>query len=433
MRKSGIKDYFTYFVPAVVVSLVGFAIAYPLVDPAPPRHVTIATGQPTGAYFEMGRNYSRILAREGITLEVKPTSGSFENLKLIADKNSGVDVIFKQGGVGNSDPSDDLVSLGAIFYEPLWVFYRSELQVVCLTDLKGKRISIGIEGSGTKVLAQDILALNGVTKENSQFMLLKGTEAEAKLLAGQIDAAFVMVAYREQAGRKLMNSPDVKLFNFRRAEAYTTRFNFLSSLKIPEGTVNLEKNIPKEDTHLVAPLAQLVVHKDFHPALIDLFLEAAEEVGSPSGVFKEPVKLPSPSFVDFPLSNDAKRYYKHGPPFLQRFLPFWIANFIDRMKILLLPFLALLFPLVKLLPPFYQWRIRSRIFRWYDQLIEIDFEILNEKIAHREDEFISRLNRLDQQLSQVSVPGGYYRELYDMRLHIDLLRQKLLAAVADKH
>jgi TRAP transporter TAXI family solute receptor len=306
MKRRSPKDYLSYFAPAFVLTLAGFVIAYQFVDPAPPRRITIATGQPSGAYYEMGQKYSRILARDGVTLEVKSTTGSKENLNLLAEEGSGVDIIFMQGGVGHTGHSGDLVSLGSIYYEPLWVFYRADQAIKCLKDFRGKRVSVGIEGSGTKVLAQQLLFLNNVTSKNSLFLSLKDVDAVEKLLVGEIDAAFFVVAYRGHAGRKLFDSPDIRLHDFRRGAAYAAHYHFLSLLTLPEGAIDFVKNIPSEDMTLLAPTAQLVARRNLHPALIDLLLMAAREVGSPSGFFERRGDFPSPKFTDFPLSSEAE-------------------------------------------------------------------------------------------------------------------------------
>ena len=431
MKRRTAKDYISYFAPAIVLTLAGFLVAYQFVDPAPPRHITIAAGRSTGAYYEIARKYSRILEKDGVILTVRETSGSVENLKLLTDKDSGVDVIFLQGGVGAAAPSEDLVSLGSIFFEPLWVFSRGDIPIQRLTDLRGRRIAAGEEGSGTRELALQLLDLNDVNAKNSRILHIKDDEAVEKLLTGDIDAAFFVVAYRGHAGRKLLLNPDILLLDFRRGEAYTRRLHYLSLLTLPQGVVDFSNDIPGKDIHLLAPTAQLVVRNIFHPALTDLLLIAASEVGSPAGVFEKPGDFPAPRFLDYPLSSDAARFYKSGPTFLRRYLPFWLATFLSRMKIMLLPLLALLFPLFKLLPPFYKWRMRSRIFRWYDRLMEIDSEILQGDIVDRKEEFMSRLSAIEQQVSQVSVPRGYSRELYDMRIHIQMLREKLVAAGAD--
>ena len=423
----------TYFMPAILLTLAGFAIAYQFVDPAPPRQITIATGRSSGAYYDVGTQYSRVLARDGVTLIVRETSGSVENLTLLNDPESGVDVIFMQGGIGADLPSDHLVSLGSIYYEPLWVFHRSDLIVRHLGDLRGRRIAVGVEGSGTKVLARQLLALNSVDAGNSQLLSVDEKDAVRMLLDGGIDAAFFVVAYRGSGDDRLMLDPGIRLMSFVRGEAYTRRLHFLSLLVFPQGAFNLTYNLPGEDIFLLAPTAQLVVREDFHPALIDLLLNAAKEVGSPAGLFERRGDFPAPRYLDYPLSGDAERFYKSGPDLLQRVLPFWLASLVSRMKIMLLPLLALLFPLVKLLPPFYSWRMRSRIYRWYDQLMKIDYEILNEDVRSRRAEYLSRLDVVEQNVSRISVPLGFSRELYDMRVHIQMLREKLIAgAVADR-
>ena len=431
MKKRTFKDYLKYFAPAITITLIGFLIAYQFVQPAPPRHITIATGQPGGGYYKLGQEYKRILARDKVFLTIKETNGSVENLQLLSDKNSGVDVIFKQGGVETVSSSKDMVSLGSIYYEPLWVFYRANLSIHHLTDMLGMKIAIGLEGSGIKALSLKLLALNGVTPENSRFLHFGMVESVEKLIAGDIDVAFFVVATREKNITKLLYAPNVKMLSFRRGEAYTQRLHYLSLLKVPEGAFNFANNIPKQDVYLLAPTAQLVTRKDFHPALIDLLLHAAEETGAPIKVFEKPGEFPSPRNIDFPLSNSAAQFYKHGSPFLQRHLPFWVANFLIRMKILVLPMLGLLFPLIRFLPPFYNWRMRSRIFRWYDALMDIDYEMFHGDIIERKHEFISRLNEVEQQVSEISVPRGYSRELYDMRIHIEMLRRKLLEAGTD--
>ena len=431
MRQRLPKDYLVYFAPAIVITLAGFVIAYQFVDPAPPRHITIAAGRSNGAYYDVARRYADILARDGVTMRVTETAGSVENLSLIADKDSGIDVILLQGGVGTPTASDDLVSLGSLFYEPLWVFHRAELSVTHLYDLKGKRIAAGDEGSGTKNLALRLLTLNDVTTENTQIVHVRDEEAGRRLMAGDIDAALFVLAYHRKVRLDLMDSPHIRLMSFRRGPAYTKRLHYLSLMTLPEGVFDFANNSPESEIDLLAPTAQLVVRDDFHPALVDLLLEAAKEVGSPGGIFERQGDFPTPAFVYYPLSSEAERYYTHGQPFLQRHLPFWLVNLIARMKIMLLPLIALLFPLIKLLPPFYRWRVRSRIYRWYDQLMEIDYEMLNGSIGQRRDEFLKRLETIEKNVSQISVPLGFTRELYDMRVHIELLREKLLTERPD--
>ncbi len=431
MRKHSIKNYLGYFAPGMVLTVAGFLVAYQFVAPAPPRQITLAAGPTGGVYYDIGQKYSAILARDRVSLTVVETSGSVENLRRLADRKSGIDVIIMQGGVGSTASADHLVSLGSIYYEPLWVFHRRELTVRHLTDLKGMQVAVGLEGSGTRQLALQLLTLNGVTPENSRLLSVSGDDTISRLKAGAIDAAFFVVGYRGRAVQELLYDPDITLMNFGRGAAYAARLPYLTMLTLPEGAVDFTNNIPGEDIRLLAPTAQLVTRDDFHPALVDLILQAAGEIGTANGLFETAGEFPAPMFMDFPLSSEAGRFYKSGPPFLRRYLPFWLANFLIRMKIMLLPLLALVIPLMKLLPIFYRWRVRRRIFRWYALLEKIDFEMLHGDSGGQTHESMRRLNWIEQKLSETTVPLGYSKELYDMRIHIEMLRSKLVAAGAD--
>jgi TRAP transporter TAXI family solute receptor len=431
LRKRTGKDYAVYFAPAMVLTLAGFLIAYQFVAPAPPRRITIATGQTSGMYYRLGHQYGAIFARDRVTLTVAETSGSVENLRRLTSPGGGVDVIFLQGGVGDGFEAADLVSLGSVYYEPLWVFHRSVLPIRLLSDLRGRRIAAGPEGSGTRHLALRLLAMNGVSPENTPVLELGGAEALERLRSGEVDAVFSVVAYPPETLRDLLSWPEITLFSFTRGEAYVRRLPYLSLLELPRGTVDFVQDLPRSDVALLAPTAQLVAKETFHPALVDLLLQAARVVGPPGGLFEGTGRFPGPRFLDFPLSSEAERFYRSGPPFLRRYLPFWLANFLIRMKIMLLPLVALLIPLVKLLPPFYRWRVRRRIFRWYDLLEEIDYEMIHGGDAcERRGAFFDRLAWIEQRLSETSVPLAYSRELYDMRIHIEMLRKKLIDAGA---
>jgi TRAP transporter TAXI family solute receptor len=428
MQKWTSKDYLRYFAPAIAVTLIGFVVAYQFADPAPPRRITIATGLKEGAYYSFGSEYAKLLAQDGVVLNVRETSGSLENLQLVSNPDSGIDIAFIQGGVSLSKPTDNLLCLASLYYEPLWVFYRAGLPVRYISDLRGMRLAVGREGSGTRQLSVQLLALNGVTAENSRFLPMAADESTELLTNGEVDALFVVVSHRAEAIQRLLTTPGIELLDFRRGDAYTKRFRYLSLLVIPEGVIDFVKNIPAQDIHILAPTTQLVVRNNFHPALTDIILTAAEEIHGQGGLFEKRNEFPAPKFLDFPLSSDADGFYKSGPPFLRRFLPFWLANFLIRMKIMLLPLLALFIPLVKLLPPFYRWRVRSRIFRWYDQLAKLDQELLADGSDRRLGELVARLNWIEGQVTRISVPLGYSKDLYDMRVHIDLLRRKLAEA-----
>ena len=419
------KEKLKIFTPAIIIVLVGFVAAYQFVAPAPPRKISIGTGSPNGAYFAFGKKYSELFAKENISLEVKITAGSAENLKLLESDSDGADIAFVQGGMSILANTEKLVSLGSLYFEPLWIFHQKGLSLHRLSDLKGLRVAVGEEGSGTKVLAMQLLGLNGITSKNTQLLSYPSQLAVERLLNDEIDIAFFVSTHRSSYILRLLGSKSIKLMGLERAEAYALRYHYLHVFKLPEGVIDFQNNIPSHDLTLVAPTAQLVARSDLHPALVDLFLETAEKIHKSGGGFESRGEFPAPIYLDYELNEDAKRFYRSGPPFLQRYLPFWVATFFSRMKIMLLPLIALLYPLFKLMPPIYRWKMRSRIYRWYSELEAVDPEMKKEDLTENLEKYLSVLDNLEKKVSNISVPLAFSEELYSLRLHIDMLRNKL--------
>ena len=428
MEKLDPKEKLKIFGPGIVVTIIAFVVAYQFVAPAPPRRISIGTGSPEGAYFVFGKKYSELFAKEDITLNVKGTAGSAENLKLLEADSGGVDIAFVQSGMSALAETEKLVSLGSLYFEPLWIFHQNDLTLNRLSDLKGLRVAVGVEGSGTRVLAMQLLELNGINAKNTRLLSYDSQQAVDGLLKGEIDIAFFVTTFRSSYLLRLLKSKSIKLMGLEQAEAYAFRYHYLHVLKLPEGVIDFEANIPFRDFTLVAPTTQLVARSDLHPALIELFLQTAEEVHESGGGFERRGEFPAPKYLDFELSQEAKRFYKSGTPFLQRYLPFWMANFLNRMKIMLLPLVALLYPLFKLMPPIYRWRMRSRIYRWYSELETVDSEMYKEDLTENLDEYLLMLDNLEEKVSNISVPPAYSEELYALRLHMDMLRNKLYRA-----
>lgn len=422
------KEKLKIFGPAIVITIIAFVATYQFVAPAPPRHISMGTGSPQGAYFAYGKTYSEIMAGEGIALKVKSTAGSAENLKLLEAKSDGVDIAFVQGGMSALAQTENLVSLGSLYFEPLWIFHRRDLTLNQLDDLKGLRLAVGVEGSGTRILALQLLGLNGITAKNTRLLAYGSQLAADKLLNGELDVAIFVSTHRASYVLQLLKSKSVKFIGLERAEAYALRYHYLYVLKLPEGVIDFEANIPSGDITLVAPTTQLVARADLHPALINLILQAAKKIHHGGGGFEQEGQFPSPKYIDFDLSEEAERFYKSGPPFLQRYLPSWVANFLTRMAVMLLPLLALLYPLFKLMPQIYKWRMRSKIYRWYAELEAVDPEIQKDHVAGRLEEYLAELDKLEEKVARISVPRAYAEGLYDLRLHIDMLRNKFYKA-----
>lgn len=424
------KEYFKIVGTAVLVTLIGFIAAYQFVDPAPPQRITIGTGSAEGAYHLFGQRYREILARNHIDLVVKTTAGSLENLKLLAAEYGGAEVAFVQGGTSEFTESTDLLALGSLYFEPLWVFHRANTPTKDLAAFQGKRLAVGAEGSGTRAVAMQLLADNAVTAQTATLLPLGGGKAKSALLQGEVDAVFLVASPESPTVKSLLGEKGVALMSFERAAAYTRIHRFLSSVILPQGVIDMSGNLPPKDVVLLAPTATLVASPNLHPALVALLLQAAAEVHGPGGLFEKRNEFPSPEYLEFPLSPEAKRFHKSGPPLLQRYLPFWAASLVDRMTVMLLPLVALAIPLLRVTPPVFRWRIRSRIYRWYRQLLAIDPALCAGADIERLERNLQALDRMEAEVSKVEVPMAYVDQLYHLRIHIELVREKLKQAIA---
>jgi TRAP transporter TAXI family solute receptor len=410
--------------PAVVLAAVAFVVALQWVKPAPPSRVVIATGRSDGAYHRFAEQYRERLARERITLEIRQTSGSVENIRLLEDPTGGVDIAFVQGGTGAAATTTGLVSLASLYFEPLWVFSRTAPGPSDLRGMQGRRLAVGPEGSGTRAVAQTLLAANGLTEVTARMSPLTGLDAVKALRRGQVDTVFLIASPESAMVKEMLLTRGLALLSFPRADAYTKRFPFLTRLVLPAGGLSLEDNLPPRETVLLAPAATLVVRRDFHPALVDLLLVTAADVHSRRGLFEAPQQFPSADHLEFPLMDEAQRYHRSGPPFLARFLPFWAATLADRIKVLILPLLVLV-PLARLVPPVYRWRVRSKIIDKYRDVVDVDLALGQRPTAAECDELLARLERVEQDVRSLRVPLGYADAHYHLRLHVDLVRSKV--------
>lgn len=426
--------------PFVLLGLVLLGVAYWWLDPTPPHRVVLATGQPQGAYAAFGRRYAEILRRNGVTVELRETAGAAENLALLTEPDGPVDIAFLQGGASpmadaaQERPDARLESLGSLFHEPLWLFYREDAaerrtgqkKLTGLEQLAGWRVNIGSPGSGSPNLMRRLF--DAVRLDPQAMTLLEEgqTPSTQALLEGRSDAIVFASAPESLLVQMLLQSPGIALFDFAESEAYARRFPFLTPVVLPRGVVDLARHIPADDVRLVAPTAVLVARERLHPALVQLFVQAAAEVHGGAGWFQRKGDFPSARNTERPLAADAERYYRTGPPALQRYLPFWLANLVDRMWPVILAIVAVMIPLSRVLPPLYTFQVRSRIFRWYRQLREIE-----SAIGRRPDaELLAELAELERLVEGISVPLSYADELYALRSHIQLVAERLVGGVA---
>jgi len=408
---------------AVVVVGAAFMIAYRFVRPAPPNHFVISTVDESGSYHLFAKRYKELLAHEKINVELRTSSGSVENLNRLSDPEAGYDVALIQSGIATiNEDAPPARSLGALYYEPLWVFYRSPVELTRLTQLAGKRIAAGPEGSGTRVLAINMLKATGADKPPLKLLPLGGMAAAEALLEEKIDSALFVAAPDAPIVQRLLKAPGVRLMNMAHADALAQRYGYLSAVTLLRGTVDLAADIPPANVKMVAVTAHLVARDDFHPALVSVLLQAASKVHNGPGVFHKAGEFPAARAGDFPVSEDAVRYYKSGPPFLQRYMPFWVANLIERLLVLLVPLIAVLIPMMRIMPALYDWRIKRRIFRWYRELKEFELSVNKADDPAR---LLARLDEIEKGVAQTKVPLTYWDYIYTLRGHIDLVRAHL--------
>jgi TRAP transporter TAXI family solute receptor len=402
------------------------------VEPPPPRTIIIASGGRDGAYFHFARQYAEELRKDGLSVQVRETAGSVENLRLLGQEGSGVAVAIVQSGVASPEEVEHFSALGSLYREPLWVFYRGDQRLERLNQLAGKRIGVGPTGSGTHAIAMRLLGVNGLSESGSPggnapaVLVRENVAAAAKALQdGALDAAFFVAAFEADYIKGLLNDSRVNLLNFNQQQAYHRRFRFLSPVTLPVGMVDLGQNIPGQDVSLLAPTAMLAVRKDFHPALVPLLLTAATRIHGKGDELNDPGEFPSARYCDFSVSEDARRFYKFGQPLLLRLLPFWLASLVDRVKVMLIPLIMLMMPLLRAAPPLMRWRTRRKIYRWYSDLREIDQKLLTGMSGPELDQELARLRDIEHHVAHVDVPLSYMEEFYHLRLHLGMLQQHL--------
>jgi TRAP transporter TAXI family solute receptor len=418
--------------PLAILAVALVVLAYWWLNPNPPKTVTLATGPAQSAYEEFGKRYQKALAAEGIDVLLLASDGSSHNLELLRDGKA--DVAFVQGGTAELQPddTDELVSLGSLFVEPVWLFYRSDSaerrarspRIDNLRQLRGWRVNVGSEGSGVPRLMERLLEANKLAPGDVQMSRLDQTPATVKFLAGELDALVFASAPESLMVQMLLQTPGVQLLDFPQHEAYARRFPFLTPVTLPRGVVDLAANVPAGDVRLVASTTSMLAREATHPALLTLFAQNAQKLHGGSGWFNRAREFPNSRHSELPLSKEADRAMNEPVPMLQRYLPFWLANLIERMWLVLGILLAIMLPLSRVVPPLYQFRVRSRVFRWYGRLREIENDMETGKAAPAE--LLQALDALEAQAEKVSVPLSYADELYALRNHIHLVRKKLL-------
>jgi TRAP transporter TAXI family solute receptor len=420
--------------PFALLALGLLVLAYLWLDPNPPKRVTLATGPAQSAYAEFGKRYASALGAQGIQVQLLASEGSSQNLQWLREGRA--DLGFVQGGSDELAVSHDaeLESLGSLFVEPVWLFYRTasarkiapDATLNALGQLKGLRVNVGTEGSGVPRLMDKLFDVNRIDAKTIRMSRLEQTPATVAFLNGEIDALVFASAPESLMVQMLLQTPGVKLMNFAQSEAYSRRFAFLTPVTLPRGVVDLAGDVPAQDVRLIATTTTLLAKADVHPALMQLFSQASLRLHGMAGWFNRAREFPNAANTEFALAQEAERTIRNGVPLLQRYLPFTLANLMERMWLALGIIIAILLPLSRIVPPLYEFRIRSRVFRWYGQLRDIEERLLTQPESVQD--LVKELGQLETRVEKVSVPLSYADELYALRNHIEMVRQKLLRA-----
>lgn len=420
-------------VPAVALVAGGFYLAWTFVPPPPPKKLVIAAATPGSPYYEAAKSYAAFFAGTGVTLEIKETRGSLDNLAQIRDASNGIDAAFTQGGLVKKPEAAELLSIGRIFYEPVWIFQRVGEPIARLTDLKGKRVLVGPAGSGTEAVALRLLSASGITAESAVLVNAELPTYPDMFAAGTADAGFLVLAPEARTVQRLFASEHARVVSLAQADGYAQRFPFLSRVDLAAGVVDFANGIPTTDTRMLSTTAAVVIRRDLHPALANLLAQAllathaqarTDSTGETSILSRTGV-FPVSDDQEFALSPEALRVYKSGPPFLQRYMPYYWAVLVDRLIVILVPVLGILLPTLRFAPQLYSWRVRRRITYWYKELkkLEAALKPTPESVAHG----MAEIDRVEEAVNRIPVPLAFASQLYDLRQHIDVVRRRLSA------
>jgi TRAP transporter TAXI family solute receptor len=405
-------------IPIILIIVASFYITSQFIQPEVKKEFTIATGSKDGQYYKTAMIYKKILEDEKVKVNILTTSGSVENLQLLNEKK--VDMAFVQNGIPLKDNKSKPQAIASIYYEPLWLFYRNlNFNIEYMIELITKKISVGKDGSGTKDLALRILKQNGLNNENTIVLSEDTTKAKELLIKGEIDAMFLVSSVNSKTVQELLENQNISLFNFKRAKAYSRKYNFLESITLYEGTIDLYKNIPFGNKNLLSTTATLVVNEDFPDELTRLVLKKIKNIHNKKELFETSNYFPNISNLTFPINEEAIRYFQYGDTWLEKIFPYWIASNVDRLKLLIIPLLTLLIPLSRGLFPLYKWSIRSKIFRWYDKIQDIDNQIdsLNKQdLENKLEELIELKKEIKK---ETKVPKSYMGEYYNLIIHLE--------------
>lgn len=416
-----------FSIPIVIILGMTVWFASNFLAPALPKKVVLTSGADGGAYQTLALRYAAALKEQGVLLEIRTSQGSVENYQRLKDDASEIDIGFIQSGIGNRRDAPELETIAALYYEPIWVFYRDEKNLDKLDRLTGKKIAINLPGSGVHKVALDLLKEYGISGKNSQLLELSTQQSAKDLESGKLDAAFFIAAVDAPVIQTLLKS-ELKLMHFAQADALVRKFPSLTKVIFPRGAINLEHDLPASDISLISATALLVAKDSLHPAINSLLLSSIAEMHREAGFFSSHNEFPNQKTDDFPVTDESKRYFKSGDPFLQRYLPFWLANLIERLLIIFLPLIAMLIPLFQLMPKLYTYIIKRDLIRWYGEIKLLEDEVWEARPPAPEQfhAWLQEIEEIAAKVNQLEMPQSHFNEIYSLKQSISIVRDRIL-------
>jgi TRAP transporter TAXI family solute receptor len=406
-----------------IVSIIWIALTYFI--PAPPSKVVMATAFKGASFEYYGQQYRDIFARFNVKLELRETAGGVENVALLQDPKSDVQIAFVQAGVSDGKHTPGILSLGTVYNQPYWIFYSATEPLDRLSQLKGKRIAVGPQGSGTRLAAEKILGKGGVNSETATLLPFAGLAAVNALSDKKVDAVWIIGSPDATAVKSFLGNPDVRLLGFPMAEAYTRIYPELVRLVLPKGVVDIDQTIPADDVQLIGTTTKVLVRSDLNPEIVELLLQTMTETHSRQEIFQRSGEFPNATDAEYPVAATAIDYYKNGPSYLRRHVPLWLSVHVQRAIAVLVAGVAIGLPLFHYLPLLYKWKMRRRLLHWYSQLkaLEASFDA-SPSDKHLLEKQIE-IERIEDAVSRIRFPLTFTDQLYNLRSHIDIVRRKI--------
>jgi TRAP-type uncharacterized transport system substrate-binding protein len=394
--------------------------------PSPPSQVTIATGAKGSTFDYFGQQYRERFARAGVKLNLRETEGALENLALLQDPRSGVQIAFETGGISDSNQAPDLLSLGLIFNVPFWIFYSSAQPLNDLSQLKGKRIAGGPEGSGSQYAAERILSKANINSKTATLLPFSGDAAVDALNDDKVDVALIVGGSDAPDVRALLTNPRIQVMDFPMADAFTRIFPDLVRLTLPKGLIRFDPPNPPNDVTLLGTTAKVLVRNNLHPAIIQLLAQTMKEEHARPGLFNRSGEFPAGVDPEFPVSQIAVDFYKNGPSLLPKYLPFWMTIYAQRMIAFLVAWLAIVFPAFNFAPRLYGWFVQYRLRKLYQRLRIVENALQMKLTLPQVETLQNELADIDRAAS--AVPMRNSDLFFIFKYHLDRTRSRLLAA-----